>query len=118
MPAATAIAVVSSVRCRLASPDTSAAVNAAVSPASSATAASATARNASASRSAMVPCGEGRSSITGQAEPVAAAQHGLHDLRVGWLGLDLAAQVLHMRVDGALIALELVPADPVDQLIP
>ena len=50
-PAATAIALVRSVRCWLARAETSAAANAAVSPASSATAASATPTNASASRS-------------------------------------------------------------------
>jgi hypothetical protein len=32
--------------------------------------------------------------------------------------LDLAAQVLHTRVDGALVCLELMPPDPVDQLEP
>jgi hypothetical protein len=54
-PAATAIALASSARCWLARVETSAAANAAVSPASSATAASATARKASASRRPSVP---------------------------------------------------------------
>src|SRR5580693_2072634 len=56
--------------------------------------------------------------IAGQAQPVPAAQDRLHDLRPGRVLLDLAAQVLHVRVDGALVALELIPADPVDQLEP
>src|SRR5215831_3907890 len=115
-----------------------AAANAAVSPASSAIAASATAANIRASRSPIasprepgsrepgsrvpgsrVP-GPGRSesssAIARQAEPVAAAQHGLDDLRVAGLILDLAAQVLNVRVDSALIPLELISAHPVDQL--
>jgi hypothetical protein len=48
--------------------------------------------------------------IAGQPEPVAAAQRGLHDHRMARVGLDLAAQVLHVRVDGPLIALELMSA--------
>src|SRR6185369_13289311 len=97
------------------------AANAAVSPASSATAASATLRKASASRRPSVPprgtasagtpsgCiasrgGAGPGSvIVGQAEAVTAAEHGLHDLGVAGILLDLAAQVLHVRVDGALV---------------
>src|SRR5215469_14749004 len=135
VPAAAAIALVRSERCRLARLETSAAAKAAVSPASSAIAASATAANISASRSPIasprgpgsrepgsrVP-GPGRSesssAIARQAEPVAAAQHGLDDLRVAGLILDLAAQVLHVRVDSALIPLELISAHPVDQLEP
>ena len=80
--------LVSSVRCWLARAETSAAANAAVSPASSAIAASATARNASASRSPSASpraprrAGPAVSFIAGQAEPVPAAQHGLHDLRI------------------------------------
>jgi hypothetical protein len=87
-PAATAIALVSSVRCCLAKAETSAAANAAVSPASSATAARATARKASASLSpsasprAARRTGPALSLIAGQAEPVPATQHGLHDLRI------------------------------------
>ncbi len=54
-PAATAIALVSSVCCRLARAQTSAAANAAVSPARSAIAARATEMNASASRRPRVP---------------------------------------------------------------
>ena len=57
-----------------------------------------------------------RSAVALEAEPVAATQHGLDDLRAGGISLDLAAQVLHVRVDGPLIAVELIPADPVDQL--
>jgi catechol 2,3-dioxygenase-like lactoylglutathione lyase family enzyme len=56
--------------------------------------------------------------VAGQAEPVAAAQHCLDDLRAARVFLDLAAQVLHVRVDGAFVALELMPPDPVDQLEP
>src|SRR5215469_6750343 len=54
--------------------------------------------------------------IPGQAEPVAPAEYGLDDLRVTGILLDLAAQVLHVRVDRPLVALELIPANPVDQL--
>ena len=128
VPAAAAIALASSVRCWLARVETSAAANAAVSPASSATAASATARNASARRRPSVPPRAGcpviagsviaGSVIAGQAEPVTAAQDGLDDPGVAGIVLDLAAQVLHMRVDGALIAFELIPPHPVDQLEP
>src|SRR6185437_8932019 len=122
-PAATAIALVRSDRCRLARFATSAAANAAARTASSATAASATPIKASASRR---PIGSPReparpapgSAIAGQAQAVAAAEDRLHDLRVGGIGLDLAAQVLHVRVNGPLIPLELVPPDPVDQLEP
>src|SRR5579859_4908831 len=124
--AAAAIAPVRSVRCWLVRSDTSAAARAAVSPASRATAASATDRKARASRrprvlprKAETEAGAGPASvISGQAQPVAAAQDRLHDLRPGRVLLDLAAQVLHVRVDGALVALELIPADPVDQLEP
>ena len=87
-PAATAIALVSPVRCQQARAETSAAAKAAVSPASTATPASATARNTSASRSPSASpraprrAGPAPSLIAGQAEPVSAAQHGLHDLRI------------------------------------
>ena len=125
VPAAVAIALVSSARCRLARLATSAAANAAVSPASSAIAASATAANASASRSPIASprvTGSGGpeppSAIGRQAEPVAAAQHGLDDLRAGGIVLDLAAQVLHVRVNGALVPLELVSPHSVDELEP
>src|SRR4029079_4226981 len=145
-PAETATALASAARCWLARLETSAAANAAVSPASSATAASATLRKASASRrpsvpprgtasirtpsgciasgggaapACAVPGGAGPGSvIAGQAEAVTAAEHGLHDLGVAGILLDLAAQVLHVRVDGALVPFELVPAHPVDQLEP
>src|SRR5438477_5843222 len=59
-----------------------------------------------------------RSAVALEAQPVAATQHGLDDLRAGRISLDLAAQVLHVRVDGPLITVELIPADPVDQLEP
>src|ERR1700730_12190491 len=103
--------------------ETSAAAKAAVSPASRATAVSATERKASASRRPSVlpreaaagpgpggdaAAGSGPASvIAGQAQPVPAAQDRLHDLRPGRVLLDLAAQILHVRVDGALVALEL-----------
>src|SRR5690348_13710697 len=144
------MALASSPRCWLARLETSAAANAAVSPASSATAASATVRKARASRRPSVPLrgtvlvggavmvggagpddgtvmvggagldgGAGPGSvIAGQAEPVTTAEDGLHDPGISRIFLDLAAQVLHVRVDGALVALELVPAHPVDQLEP
>ena len=101
-PAANAIALASSVRCWLARVETSAAANAAVSPASSATAASATVTNARASRrpSALPrvagPGAAAWSVIAGQAEPVTAAQDGLDDPGIGRIVLDLAAQVLHV----------------------
>src|SRR5262249_58108739 len=102
-----------------------AAATAAVSPAGGASAAGATAATAGASRSPIASPrvrGSGGpeppSAIGRQAEPVAAAQHGLDDLRVGWIVLDLAAQVLHVRVDGALIPLELVSSHPADEFEP
>src|SRR5207248_5680705 len=120
-PARAVMALASSPRCWVARLETSAAANAAVSPASSATAASATVRKARASRRPSVPprgtvpvsgagpgggAGPG-SVIAGQAEPVTAAQDGLHDPGIARILLNLAAQVLHVRVDGALVALEL-----------
>src|SRR5262249_54905064 len=129
VPAAVAIAFVSSTRCRLAKLATSAAPNAALSPATSAIPASATpadppapAAGTPGPRAARLappglrgPGGPVPPSAIGRrAEPVAAAQHGLDDLRVGGIVLDLAAQVLHVRVDGALIPLELVSPHPVD----
>src|SRR6185437_9222653 len=136
LPATAANAPASTSRCRPASEDTSTAEKTAVSTANSATAASATLRNASASRSprvlprpagrggpasgpgraGSVPAGPVPSVIAGQAEPVAAAEHGHDDDRVRRVLLDLAAEVLHVRVDRPLVALELVPAHPVDQL--
>src|SRR5262249_25194413 len=112
-PAATVIALARLDRCRLVRFETSAAVNAAASPASSATAASATPRKAKASRrpsaSLRVPGRLGSASaISGQPQAVATAQDRLHDPRVAGIVLDLAAQVLHVRVHRALIPLELV----------
>ena len=123
-PAATAIALVSSACCRVARAETSAAANPAVSPATRATAARATEMKASASRSpravrrdAGTNGGPPPSVIAGEAQPVSAAHHGLHDPGPARILLDLAAQVLHVRIDGPLIPLELIPADPVDQLV-
>src|SRR5881398_3499703 len=128
-PAATAIALVRSDRCRLARVATSAA----------ATAASATPIKASASRRrigslrepACIASGPANGSapgsapapgmapdsvigwglaIAGQAQAVTATEDRLHDPRIARIGLDLAAQVLHVRVHGPLIPLELVPA--------
>src|SRR5215469_12008341 len=118
--AATATAVVRSARWRCTRARTSEAASAAVRIAASPTAASATARNASASRSAsVVPppavCAAW-SVIATQAEPVPPAEHRRDDLRAGRIGLNLAPQVLYVRVDGALIALELITPYPVDQL--
>src|SRR6202167_6223977 len=103
--AATAIAVVSSWRCLLARPDTSAAAKAAVRPARSATASG----RPSASPRAAGRCGGPAppSAIAGEAQPVTAAQHCLDDPGVGGLLLDLAAHDHHVRVDGALVPLEL-----------
>src|SRR5690242_21906160 len=114
------MALARSPRCCRARLETSAAANAAVSPARSAIAASATPRNARASRRPRVPprggtegsvaadgCLGAGSVIPGQAEPVAAAEDGLHDPGVARIVLDLAPQVLHVRVDGTLVTLEL-----------
>src|SRR5262249_15375717 len=128
-PEATVTALVRLERCRLVRSATSAAVNAAARPASSATPpsgappASATPTKASASRrpsvSLRLPGGRGlASAIAGQPQAVAAAQDRLHDPRIAGIVLDLAAQVLHVRVHGALIPFELVATDPVDQLEP
>ena len=101
-PAADAIAPASSVRCWLARFETSAAANAAVSPASSATAASATVMNARASRRpSALPrvAGSGSAAwsvIAGQAEPVTATQDRLDDPGITRIVLDLTAQVLHV----------------------
>ena len=104
-PAATAMALVSSVRCWAARAETSVAANAAVSPASNATAASATETNASASRRPSVsprparpggPAGPGglaSSVIAGQAEALTAAHDGLDDPGIAWIVLDLALQL-------------------------
>src|SRR5579871_4268812 len=65
-----------------------------------ATAASATAMNTSARRSpSRLIQYRPALAITGEAEPVAAAENGLHDLRVGRVLLDLAPEVLDVRVD-------------------
>src|SRR6516225_192270 len=97
--AATTTALVRSECCRATRADTSAEANTAVSPASSATAASATEMKASASRRpsalprAAGPGGAPASVIAGQAQPVSAAQDGLHDPGSTRILLDLAAQV-------------------------
>src|SRR6056297_3559226 len=59
-----------------------------------------------------------RSAIVIEPQPVAAADDGLHDPRLVRIELDLAAQVLHMAVDRALVPVELVPPNPVDELVP
>src|SRR5579859_3369947 len=101
----------------------------------SASAPMATMRNASASRAVRGPiilgrgggrgrCGSGsdaacrvRSGIGWQAQPVAGPDHRLHDRGVAWVRLDLAPEILHVRVDRALVTLELVASDSVDQLV-
>src|SRR5581483_7944797 len=95
-PAATDIALARSSRCRPASADTSADEKTAT----------------SAGRRPSV------SVIAAQSQPVATAQDGPDDAGTGRILLDLAAQVLDVRVDGALISVELVAAHPVDQLEP
>src|SRR5215475_6164873 len=83
------------------------------------TAASETAIKARASRRPSWPRPKiPRSAIPGQAEPVTAAKDGLHNSGVGGVLLDLAPQVLHVRVDRPLVAIEFVAADAVDQLEP
>src|SRR6185437_3128155 len=117
-PAATEIAAARSCRCWPVSDDTSADVKMAARPASRAIAAKATARKVIASRSPSVSARAPRSVIAGQAQPVTAAEDGLDNARIGRIVLDLAPQVLHMRVDGSLVALELISPHPVDQLEP
>jgi hypothetical protein len=79
----------------------------------------ATSRNAASSRRPSGlrsgPQRNHRSPVTGPSQPVAHAEDRLHEVIDG---AEFAAQVLHVRVDGALVAGELVPADPVDQLVP
>src|SRR3984957_13220180 len=96
---------------------TSAAARTAVRTVRSATAARATDTKASDSRIRSVAASRALT-IPVQAEAVAAAQHGLDDLRLAGVGLDLAPQVLDVRVDAALVALELVAARAVDDLVP
>src|SRR5689334_5543313 len=72
----------------------------------------ATALNAASSRSCNDPR---RSVITAEPELVANTEYRLHDRRV--MVTEFAAQVLDVRVDGPLVAGELVAAHPVDQLI-
>src|SRR3974390_3230589 len=55
--------------------------------------------------------------VTVEAEPVTRSQHRLDDHGVTRVALDLAPQVLHVRIDGALVALELVAAYLVDELV-
>src|SRR5699024_8151278 len=43
-----------------------------------------------------------RSAVTGEPEPVAGPEHGLHEPRGPGIVLDLAAEVLDVAVDGAL----------------
>src|SRR5713101_863699 len=84
-----------------------------------ATAASATPTNARASRSPSCPIqGPPTLTIPVQAEPVAAAEYGLHYDRIAGIFLDLPPQILDMGVDSALVALEVVAADAVNQLEP
>src|ERR1700722_17044765 len=83
------------------------------------TAASATPTNASASCSPSRPIKDRlRLTIPGKAKPVTAAEYGLYDRGIRRVLLDLPAQVLDVRVDGPLVALEVVPAHPVDQFKP
>src|SRR4051794_21024536 len=52
------------------------------------------------------------------AEPVTPAEDGHDDLRMVRVPLDLPAQILHVGVDAALVPLELVAADAVDEFCP
>src|SRR5262249_50306471 len=115
-PTTAAMAWVSLARWDWESWSTSAAASTAVSPLSRATAVRATATNASDSR---IPSGAVSLplAIPAEAQAVATAEHGLDDLRPGGVRLDLPAEVLHVRIDAALVALELVPASPVDDLV-
>src|SRR5512133_1847025 len=74
---------------------------------------SAAATNAASKRQASGP--QARSLVTAQAQAVADPVHRLDDGRP--VGPELVAQVLHVRVDAALVAGELVAAHPVDQLV-
>src|SRR5207245_9598058 len=84
------------------------------SPVSSASAPTATTRKARARRAPSGPSRRIRLVIPRHAEAVPGAEDGLDDARVLRIALDLAAQVLHVRVDGARVARELVAASPVD----
>src|ERR1700722_5930337 len=118
--AAEAMALVRSVRCIETRPDKSLAAKTTVSPARMPIAARATPRKLEPSRMPSVSLGlvRGPSVIAAQAKSVPSAQHRRDDLRITRILLDLAAQVLHVRVDDALVALELIAADPVDELKP
>src|SRR5512133_2299557 len=74
---------------------------------------SAAATNAASSRQASGP--QARSPVTAQAQAIADPVHRLDDGRP--VGPELVAQVLHVRVDAALVAGELVTAHAVDQLV-
>src|ERR1051326_1329348 len=69
-------------------------------------------------RARRTPSGARSLRISGQGKAITAAEHGLDDpWRVRVL-LDLPAEVLHVGVDGPLVAFELVAAPAVDQLVP
>src|SRR5579863_2265521 len=69
-------------------------------------------------RIAIGPNSTRRLAIRSQPQPVSAPEHGQDDLGTMGVAFDLAAQVLDVRVDGAFVAVELVPSDAVDQLGP
>src|SRR2546425_808862 len=77
----------------------------------------ATIRKASARRAVRGLTSAGGSGIRRQAEAVPGAEDRLDDARVPGVPFDLAAEVLDVRVDGALISLELVAPYAVDQLV-
>src|SRR5437879_5312329 len=105
----------------------------------SASAPSATARKASARRAVSGPTTLGRenrsmslrrasrspspaapwaaSGIRWEAEPVSHPEDGLDHPGIAGVAFNLAPEVLHMGVDRALVALELVAPHPIDQLV-
>ena len=57
------------------------------------------------------------SGVSHEAQSIATAEHCLEEPGLTVLELDLVAKVFDVRVDGALVAFELVTSDLVDQFI-
>src|SRR5260221_14271524 len=84
----------------------------------------ATATNTAARRTAIgtvsalvLPVTGGALSVAGPTEAIAAAQQGTDQQRIPRVALDLSPQVLHVRVDDPLVALELVTPYPVNEFV-
>ena len=85
-----------------------------ISAANTTTAAIATVRNARVSRTPSGP--SSRLPVTVDSQPVAGPEDCFHQNRFVGIELDLAAQVLHVGIDGAFVPVELIPPQPIDQL--